>query len=402
MNKLNVKYQAIIKSRKKALWFSAINAILLLLVCYFADNLKYSVLSGPSIGQRIEQFREVAGFAKDSIPEDYVFINIAYDRELIPVLDEYGLPQGDIDITDRKKLTAFLQQLDDAHKFILMDVLLSDKYKSEADSALVQTLLNTDRISVSRSNTAGLIDERLNEKAGYTDYSTDIYETNFVKYEFINEGKPTMPYMAFVATEEYHPVYSLGPIHWSNWHFYWNSLTLRFPIKLWDSHTAGDNGCATDWQEKKILNLGADILDMGIDIPTLVKDKIVVIGDFSEDDIHDTYLGKIAGPVININALEALRNNELEIPWTLIIFLLSLYCAVCYQTIRQPISTNKLLKKLHLDNKFFRYILSFIGYSFLFAVISGSIYLVCGIDINILIPSLWFTFMRGYTNTFAS
>lgn len=212
MNKLNVKYQAIIKSRKKALWFSAINAILLLLVCYFADNLKYSVLSGPSIGQRIEQFREVAGFAKDSIPEDYVFINIAYDRELIPVLDEYGLPQGNIDITDRKKLTAFLQQLDDAHKFILIDVLLSDKYKSEADSALVQTLLNTDRISVSRSNTAGLIDERLNEKAGYTDYSTDIYETNFVKYEFINEGKPTMPYMAFVATEEYHPVYSLGPI----------------------------------------------------------------------------------------------------------------------------------------------------------------------------------------------
>lgn len=297
MNKLNVKYQAIIKSRKKALWFSAINAILLLLVCYFADNLKYSILSGPSIGQRIEQFREVAGFAKDSIPEDYVFINIAYDRELIPVFDEYGLPQGNIDITDRKKLTAFLQQLADAHKFILMDVLLSDKYKSETDSILIQTLLNTDRISVSRSNTAGLIDERLNEKAGYTDYSTDIYETNFVKYEFINEGKPTMPYMAFVATEEYHPVHSLGPIYWSNWHFYWNSLTLRFPLKLWDSHASGNKGCAPDWQEKKILNLGADILDMGIDIPTLVKDKIVVIGDYSEDDIHDTYLGKIAGPV---------------------------------------------------------------------------------------------------------
>lgn len=402
MNKLNEKYQTIIKSQKKVLWFSAINAILLLLVCYFADNLKYSILSGPSIGQRIEQFREVAGITKDNIPEDYVFINIAYDRQLIPVLDEYGLPQGNIDITDRDKLTAFIQQLGNTHKYILMDVLLSDKYQSEADSALIQTLLNTDRISVSRSNTAELIDKRLNEIAGYTDYSTDIYETNFVKYEFINDGNPTMPYMAFVATEEYHPVHSLGPIYWSNWHFHWNSLTLRFPIKLWDSHTAGDNGCANDWNEKKILNLGADILDMGIDIPTLVKDKIVVIGDFSEDDIHDTYLGKIAGPVINVNALEALRNNELEIPWTLIIFLFALYCAVCYQTVRQPISTNKVLKRLHLDNKVFRYILSFIGYSFLFAIISGGIYLVCGIDINILIPSLWFTFLRGYTNTFAS
>ena len=155
-------------------------------------------------------------------------------------------------------------------------------------------------------------------------------------------------------------------------------------------------------QEKKVDNLGADIIDMGIDIPSLVKDKIVVIGDFTEDDIHDTYLGKIAGPVINVNALEALRNNEQEIPWTLILFLFAIYGIVCYQTIRQPISMDKLLKSLHFDNKVVRYILSFIGYSFLFAIVSGSIYLVSEIDINFLIPSLWFTFLRGYTNTFTS
>lgn len=180
MNKLNVKYQAIVKSRKKALWFSAINAILLLLVCYFADNLKYSILSGPSIGQRIEQFREVAGITKDNIPEDYVFINIAYDRQLIPFLDEYELPQGNIDITDREKLTAFIQRLGNAHKFVLMDVLLSDRYQSDADSILPRTLLNTDRISVARSVSADLIDRGLVEKAGYTDYSIDILINTFL------------------------------------------------------------------------------------------------------------------------------------------------------------------------------------------------------------------------------
>lgn len=41
MNKLNVKYQTIIKSQKKALWFSAINAILLLLPCRFKANMRY-------------------------------------------------------------------------------------------------------------------------------------------------------------------------------------------------------------------------------------------------------------------------------------------------------------------------------------------------------------------------
>lgn len=41
MNKLNVEYQDIVKSRKKSLWFSAINALLLIFPCCFKGNLKY-------------------------------------------------------------------------------------------------------------------------------------------------------------------------------------------------------------------------------------------------------------------------------------------------------------------------------------------------------------------------
>lgn len=402
MKGLNAKYKAILRSRKKALWFSTINALLLVLLCYFADNLKYSILSGPSVGQRIEQFREVSGIAKDIIPEDYVFINIAYDRQLVPVLDEFGLPQGEIDITDRRKLSTFLNQLDNAHKYILLDVLMSDKYKSEADSILIESVLNTGRISISRSSTTDIIDERLEEKAGYTDYATDVLETNFVKYQFVKDGDPTMPYMAYQSINPTRPVHSFGPFYWSDGHLYWNSLTLRFPIKLWNNSTVAGNGNNLNFQEKKILNLGADILDLGIDIPSLVKDKIVVIGDYTEDDIHDTYIGKIAGPVININALEALRNNELEIPWTLILFLLLFYIAVAYFTIRQPISANRILTNLHLNTTFVKYVLSFISYSFLFSIVGGVIYLICGMDINIIIPSVWFTLLKGYTNTFAS
>ena len=191
------------------------------------------------------------------------------------------------------------------------------------------------------------------------------------------EDRPTMCFPLFYNTE---------------------SDSLRFPIKLWNSHSVEE----TELQEKKILNLGADILDLGVDIPSLVRNKIVVIGDFSEDDIHDTYIGKVAGPVININALEALRNNELEIPWTLIVFLMVLYTIVCYLTIRQPMSTNKFLEKLHMNTPLVRYLLSFVGFSFLFSLIGGGIYLMSGMDINIILPALWFTLLRGYTNTFAS
>lgn len=398
MNIFKLRYKRIIDSRKNTFWFSFINAMLLLFVCYFTDNDKYSILSGPSVGQRIEQFKAVSDIENEPILEEYVFVNIAYDRQLVPVDDEYGFSKGVIDITDREKLILFLNQLNNNHRYVLLDVLLSDKYQSEHDSLLTTSLLNTERISISRSSTTDLIDERLYIKAGYTDYSTDISESNFVKYEFIKDGEATMPLMAFQTLEPHSCVYSFGPVYWANWHFYWNSLTLRFPIKLWDSYIQNTNANIENLQEKRILNLGADILDMGVDISSLVKDKIVVIGDFTENDIHDTYLGKIAGPVININAFEALRNNELEIPWSLIFFLMTFYVMIAFLMLRSPISTDRILDKLHLNRTSVKYVLSFIGYSFIFTMVSGSIYLICGIDINVLIPTLWFTFLRGLIN----
>jgi hypothetical protein len=153
-----------------------------------------------------------------------------------------------------------------------------------------------------------------------------------------------------------------------------------------------------NFQEKRVLNLGTDILDLGIDISSLVKDKIVVIGDFTENDIHDTYLGKIAGPIINLNAFEALRNNELEIPWSLIFFLTIFYVIISYLILRKPISLERLLDKLHMNRTSIKYVLSFIGYSFMFTTVSGTIYLICGIDIIVLIPTIWFTILRGLTN----
>lgn len=402
MNILKTKYKRIIDSRKNTFCFSFTNALLLLLVCYFTDNNKYSILSGPSVGQRIEQFKAVSCVPNDPLLEEYVFVNIAYDRQLVPVHDEYGFSKGVIDITDREKLNRFLSQLNNNHKYILMDVLLSDKYQSEHDSLLISSLLKTERISISRSSTTNLIDGCLIKKAGYTDYSTDISETNFVKYEFVKDGELTMPLMVYQSLEPQSSIYEMGPIYWSNWHFYWNSLTLRFPIKLWDSYINKEGADFENFHEKRILNLGADILDLGVDIPSLVKDKIVVIGDFTENDIHDTYLGKMAGPVININALEALRNNELEIPWSLISFLVIFYLLISYLMLRNSISTDKILDKLHINKTGVKYLLSFIGYSFLFSMIGGVIYLICGIDINVLIPTIWFTFLRGLTNKIAA
>lgn len=395
---MKAKYKTIIASKKRTFNFSLLNALLILLMCYFADNLRYSFFSGPSIGQRIEQIRELLGMVSKKNPDEYVFINIAYDKQLVPLFDEYGLPVGNIDITDRYKLSQFISELGNKHKFVLFDVLLSEQYKSEHDSLLVASLLKTDRISISRSSTTNLIDPRLNRMAGYTDYATDLLETSFVKYEFTRNNEPSMPLMAYQSICKQNIFHSFAPLYWSNLHLCRNALTLHFPIKPWNSHDYVQEATLDGLQEKKILNLGTDILEMGANIPSLVEDKIVVIGDFIENDIHDTYLGKIAGPIINVNAFEALRNNRLQIPWSLIIVLLFFYTLVTYVMLKKYISMDKFLCILHLDNVYVKYLLSFIGYSFLLTIVGGAIYLTYDLDINIIIPTIWFTFLRGLTN----
>lgn len=398
MKWLSAQYKQIKCSRRKSVWFSVISTIVLLLVCYFTDNIGYSILSGPSIGQRIEQFREFSGLSQDDIPEEVVFINIAYDRELVPVNDEYGLTKGNIDITNRENLARFLSEAN-GYRHIMLDVLLSKEFQSESDSLLIATLLSKKDISIAQSENTELLDSALLQIAGYTDYSTDILETNFVKYEFSKNGEPTMPLRAYRELTSDLGFRSLGPFHFHNGRLSWKSLTLRFPTKLWkDSRSSKDNSMLA---EKVILNLGSDILDTGLDIKELVKDKIVIIGDFTEDDIHDTYIGKIAGPVINLNALEALFRNELEIPWTLVLFLFLTYASMSYVIVRKitfPFIA-KIVSNWNKRSIFTRYLISFIGISTLLTGMAIIIYMISGCDINILIPSLWFTLMRGLTNT---
>ena len=45
---------------------------------------------------------------EQAVPDDVLFINISYDKELVPVYDEYGMPMGNIDVTDREKLWKLL------------------------------------------------------------------------------------------------------------------------------------------------------------------------------------------------------------------------------------------------------------------------------------------------------
>ena len=175
----------------KRLWLlSVINAVVLFLLCYFIDNLPYSFVCDANTAQRIEQIKQYLNLTRDTVPSDVWLINVAYDRTLVNVNDEFGLPKGNIDITDRNKLAELLKQLQNCHyRYIILDVSFTDEFQTPADSLLFSLIASMNNIVIAKSEATELADIVPHEKARYSDYSTHISESNFVKYDYIRKNE---------------------------------------------------------------------------------------------------------------------------------------------------------------------------------------------------------------------
>ena len=338
------------------------------------------------MGQHIEQIKHYFNNEED-VPSDLLFVNVAYDRQLVDVFDEFGFPKGNIDITDRGKLLRLLENLRNSnYKYIVLDVAFSNEYASAEDSALFKLISSMDNIVIPKSENITLADSILYDKARYSDYSTYISETNFVKYEFIRNGETTLPYQLYLDLYG-DKISHIGPFYFFNGQLANKSVILRHPIKLWNKFSDKN----VEMAESRYYNLGSEILDLDIDPADLAENKIVIIGDFTEHDIHDTYMGKISGPVINVNAYLSLKNNNLSIPSWYILFLIGLYMAISYCIIMNV----KILKTIKLYDKIkfisIRVIISSLGLTSLLTVIAILIYLLFSLEFNILIPSIYFS-----------
>lgn len=377
------------KRNRHALIVALINAVALFLLCYFIDNLPYSFVGDANVGQRIEQIKQLFNSADESVPSDLLLINVAYDRELVSVDDEFGMPKGNIDITNRSNLLELLGNLRKSnYKYIILDVSFTDGYHTEVDSTLFGLISSMDNIVVAKSETTRLADGIFAGKARYSDYSTHISESNFVKYEFVRNGEPTLPYQVYLD------LHGNSISHFCGFYFFKGrlankSVVLRHPIKLWNKFQT--NQGVGDFAKLQYYNLGSDILDIELDISAIANDKIVVIGDFTEDDIHETYLGKIAGPVINLNAYYALVNDNLTIPYSEIVFILLLYTVISYLIIKRIPVAAAIPYIKNIRSRFIQFVISFIGISTLLITISILLYVLFGLDMNIFVPSIYFT-----------
>ncbi len=378
-----------VKQRKKALIVSLCNVIVLLFLSYILNN--QAIFTGEDLNKYawMEWIKNKCDLNKNvEDNKDAVFVNVAYDKQLIERHDDYGMPVGNVDITDRYKLRSFLEVLQrtDVYKYIFLDVRFEKGFDSPIDSALFAQIKKMRNLVVATHSDLELIDSSLSSKTAINDYSATIVATNFMRYEYIKNEKPSMALYAYQGltgnTIEKHFCF-----YTSNNRLCYKSLFVKMPIENWSEYN--------DQQTKMYYNLGNDLLDSysDKDIAQLIKGKYVVIGDMVED-MHDTYSGIKPGSVITYHAFVALMNGEHFVRYGLMCFLAILYFLISLSLFKQDSLMERIpyIKRSH--SKFIHFCASFFEYSLLLLIVMIILNMLFGIATSILLPSLYFAIQK--------
>ena len=134
---LNVPKQ-FVKQRRTAIIVSFCNVIVLLFLSYILNN--QAIFTGEDLNKYawMELVKERLDLSKGiEKSNEAVFVNVAYDKQLIERYDGYGMNVGNADITDRAKLRSFLEVLQKTNtfKYIFLDVRFEKGFDSSEESA---------------------------------------------------------------------------------------------------------------------------------------------------------------------------------------------------------------------------------------------------------------------------
>jgi hypothetical protein len=374
-----------IRRKWRLLLFSAAHALLLLLACNFLWNKPYTFSSESDFIKVFTVLKQATG-NMNTVPDSVLLVNVAYDRDLVDYYDEYGIPAGKIDITDRQKLLELFDYLekDSSYRFIVCDVFFDASLKTAQDSALFNVMSRIPRLVVPMHEDGKTLPAQLAQKAAYADYKVNIVEGNLLKYQYLQHGKKSIP--LFMWEERTGETLKKHCFWYSmNGKLVTNSIILDFQTKFQDTYNR--NG------EKNYLNLGSDLLELlrEINPKNYFKNKIILIGDLTENDIHDTTAGAMPGALINYNAYQMLEQHKLDISVWFCFWLFALFFTVTYLTVSKINIIDKLPQKGILKNDVVKLLLSFFSYTFILVIFNLFIYVFWKHFIEIFISVFYFT-----------
>lgn len=394
---------------KKELITSLILSAVLIVLGYFANNMALFT------GEAVEQYYLINKIIKTNKVNygDATYFNTSYDKELVPAR-KGRFTIGNSAITDRAKLKEFLSllQKSNMYKFILLDIVFDDSDISSSDSALFSTIKECPRLVFVDHDSISFTRTDIADKAAMASYYATLWSSNFARYKFLNNNRPSIPLYMYEKINGGKSIkrYGFNPfyLYFQEGKLCQNSVFLKFDNKTFPYETQKENsGYIMDMPPYE--NVGEFLETKSIygesglieNLNKLTNNKIVVIGNLF-DDKHDTYIGEVPGSVILMRAYSTLvdKSNIVnffnQLYWFVVFFLVAI-CLIAKKPIFQfdlfSIIRNKKRSPLF---KFFLFLLSIISFSFVLSVFSVIEYLFSNHIYALMLPIIYFSFVRLY------
>jgi hypothetical protein len=272
--------------------------------------------------------------------EEASFINISHDRQLV-CIDPRDSTAGNIDITDRAKLLAFLQMLERdnvQYKYILLDIRFEKGLTTPVDTPLFRQICRMRDIAIAHhTNDAWdnyeLAFDSLRDKTGMSDYAQLGFARNFSRYTFLQDGGPSLALKMYDDTR--HQATSIKrfrrwPLYTSCGLLCTNAPMLAVRGNIYNKMDAPVMDEGPGFIYNFYEDLGADILSLeGRNLAEDYKDKYLIVANF-ENDMHDTYAGPMPGAYLTWLAFLHLRDGHHLLHWTFVILMFVFYTAIFY------------------------------------------------------------------------
>lgn len=228
--------------------------------------------------------------------DSLLLIDMSTDKEIVTQYDEEDYKNCSNVSVNHSHLYKILRELYEAgnYRYIMLDIFLDKDVSQPADTALYQLIDSMPRIVIARSDSP-LADSCLYAKSGLVQYSTTLWENDFVKFPFWTDNHRSMSLKMYeeLARKD---MKRDGMIMFDDGQYAQTSAILTYNV-VWDD---------------KLSNLlfHTDMLyeDSAITQvfpPEDIDGKYVLIGDF-KNDMHNTFLGEMPGVLINFNAYVSL------------------------------------------------------------------------------------------------
>ena len=319
------------RNNRKTLRVSLLVSLAITIFSYEVANSLQPMAGEYAAQKQINDFRKFLGLQQGHVPDSILFINVCYDKTLIPY-EEQGMPVGNTVITDREKLLSLLTEAKKAnnYRYIFMDVCFEEGLETETDSALFHTIASMDRIVIPEHKGVPLADKILYTKTANADYAVTWQQLTFAHYQFLHDDSIPSVALRIYADRNHREGNAITPHCGGLWYsdngrLCQNGATLFMNIRI--------NGSLLDAEgqelERNYIYLGADLLDLNevIPIKEQIKDKILVIGDF-KGDVHTTYAGPQPGSSLCINAYLMLMEGKHFVNWPNIFIMFIIYTSI--------------------------------------------------------------------------